>query len=47
MAKLSLYIISLVYPVVVVLSIHPSRHPSSSSRKKKMMEEKEEEEKLL
>ncbi len=36
---ISLYIISLVCPVVVVLSIHPS----SSSRKKKMMEEEEEE----
>jgi hypothetical protein len=32
--------------VVVVLSIHPSYHPSFSSWKKKMMEE-EEEEKLL
>jgi hypothetical protein len=32
--------------VVVVLSIHPSHHPSFSSWKKKMMEE-EEEEKLL
>ncbi len=38
---LSSYIISLVCPVVVVLSIHPSRHPSSSSWKKKMMEEEE------
>jgi hypothetical protein len=27
--------------VVVVLSIHPSRHPSFSSWKKKMMEEEE------
>ncbi len=47
----SSYIISLVCPVVVVLSIHPSRHPShhpsSSSWKKKKMMEEEEEEKLL
>jgi hypothetical protein len=41
----SSYIISLVLSCVVVLFIHPSRHPSSSSWKKKMMEE--EEEKLL
>jgi len=44
---LSSYIISLVCPVVVVLSIHPSRHPSSSSWKKKMMEEEEEEDEWL
>jgi cell division protein FtsL len=47
-----IFIISLVCPVMVVLSIHPSRHPSchpsihpsSSSRKKKMMEEEEDDE---
>jgi len=45
---LSSYIISLVCPVVVILSIHSSRHPSchpsSSSRKKKMMEEEDDDE---
>jgi len=38
---LSLYIISLVCPVVVVLSIHPSRHPSRLHPSKFLIPEEE------